>query len=139
MLDTTNRTDSANPTGALLQPTTLLSAANWSWSLLDECESSVIVSLTVRRDRTNGCCEGSYLLTCEVEILRDTWAMWSCSEPLASDLASTDKAVRMNAATAISELEDDVACALDAAFRAQRMRGARNQDLPLVADAAVRS
>jgi hypothetical protein len=139
MLDTTNRTDSAIPTTALLQPTTLLSAANWSWSLLDECESSVTVSLTVRRDRTNGCREGSYLLTCEVEILRDTWAMWSVSEPLASDLESADRDVRMNAATAISELEDDVACALDAGFRAQRMRGARNRDLVLVADAAVRS
>jgi hypothetical protein len=142
MLDTNagTRDDIAAPVAprahiSPITPSQILASAAWSWSLLSESESSVTVSLTIRRDRTNGCREGSYLLTAEVEILRDTWTMWSATEPLASDLTSTDDDIRMDAETAIGELEDDVACALDAKVSSMRMRGARNRDLPLMADA----
>lgn len=119
-----------------LQPSHLLASAPLSWTLLAEYESSVTVSLTVRHERTNGVHAGaSYLLTSEVEILRDSWTMHSATGPIATALESTDAAVRAEAETVIGELEDDVACALDSRVRSMRCRGALNRDLVLVADA----
>ncbi len=108
-----------------IQPLELLSQAHWSWTLVSEHETSVVVAVTIRN--------GAHLETSEVEIFRASWVMASCDGPLSLALTQGDG----EAEIALAELEDDVACALDSRVRALRMRGARNQDLPLTVKEAA--
>lgn len=97
----------------------ILAAAPLSWTLVDESSTTVIVSVTTRHERDNAPLAGSqYLLTRDVEIMRDSWDLsgWVDGPSIDSDDAS--------------ELCADVARAFESG------RGVRYRDVFACAEAA---
>ena len=106
-------TCTACPSAALVSARTLLASAPLSWSLVAEYESSIIVSVTTRHARDNGVhANRTYLLTSDVEVLRDSWQIVNTWGP---ELCADDA----------RELTDDVARAFESRV------GVRHRDLQL--------
>lgn len=103
-----------------ISPVAILASAPISWTLLSEQPSSVTVSVTTRHVREDAeerlAGDATYLLTREVDIVRDSWEVWCVIGP---ELLADD----------VDELCADVARAFESGV------GVRYRDVPLVADA----